>query len=44
MVSILSQEGELFCNIVQKQLDNSEEVEDLIQKQVLIILFWFDFI
>lgn len=29
------QEGELFCNVLRQQLDNSEEVDNLIQRQVL---------
>ena len=28
------QEGEFFCNVERKQLDNSVQVEDLIEKQV----------
>ena len=32
------QEGELFCNVLRQQLDNSEEVDNLVQRQVLFFL------
>lgn len=31
-------EGELLCNISRKQLDNSEDVEHLVQRQVILLL------
>jgi len=34
------QEGELFCNVLRQQLDNSEEVDNLIQRQVLTLILY----
>lgn len=32
------QEGELFCNVLRQQLDNSEEVDNIFQGQVTFLL------